>query len=157
MLQQRDKFVLSSEALQSQGDRCNQGRTPTDRQRSFQQNWAVFGLAPGGPWVRLAAGCMSLPMPAFKRVMIWAAVGAAFGFILWSIIGKYVISAVFGSVGGSVTCGPDVEAALGQFVRWGMYSALAGAVGVPIAAWSVARSRAKSAGVANNVGGSAAR
>jgi len=87
--------------------------------------------------------------------MIWAAVGAAFGFILWSIIGKYVISAVFGSVGGSVTCGPDVEAALGQFVRWGLYSALAGGVGVPIAAWSFGRSRSKNA-VTNNVGGSAA-
>ena len=94
-------------------------------------------------------------MIGFKRVMLWAGVGAAFGFIIWSIIGKYVISAFFGSMGGSVTCGPDVEAALGQFVRWGVYSALAGAVTVPIVAWSLRRSRSKNA-PPGNVGGSAA-
>lgn len=95
-------------------------------------------------------------MPGFKRFMLWAAVGAAFGFILWSIIGQSAVSVLFGSVGGSFTCKADVEQALGQFVRWQLYSALAGAVGFPIAAWSVRRSRPKNDAAPTNVGGSAA-
>lgn len=50
---------------------------------------------------------------------------------------------MFGSLGGTFTCKADVEHALQQFVRLQLYSALAGAILVPVITWVIRRAFGK--------------
>ena len=63
-----------------------------------------------------------------KRILVTLAVGSAIGFVIWSIIGKSLTSALFSSLGGTFSCQGDVEAALSKFVAMQLYSALGGGV-----------------------------
>ena len=83
-------------------------------------------------------------MPALKRVLTLALVGAALGFIIWSFLGQSAVSILFGSLGGSFTCKADVELGLQKFVQMQLYCALAGALAAPLGAWFVKRSLFKS-------------
>lgn len=77
--------------------------------------------------------CIVLRM--FKRNLNLALAGAAVGFIIWSFLGQSAVSIMFGSLGGTFTCKADVELGLQKFVRMQLYSAIAGAVLVPLVAW----------------------
>jgi membrane protein DedA with SNARE-associated domain len=72
-----------------------------------------------------------------------AGVGATLGFLLWSLMGQGAVSILFGSLGGTFTCKTDVEHALQQFVKLQLYSALAGAVVVPLLTWLIRRTFGK--------------
>ncbi len=74
-------------------------------------------------------------MSFMTRMLLAAAAGAALGFLICSIFGQGAVSLLFGSVGGTFTCKADVEQALQQFVRLQLYSALSGAVLVPLLTW----------------------
>ena len=63
-----------------------------------------------------------------KRTAFELAVGAAVGFVLWSLAGKSMTSMLFGSLGGTFSCRADVELALDKFLSMQLYSALLGAV-----------------------------
>lgn len=63
-----------------------------------------------------------------KRTAFELAVGAAVGFVLWSLAGKGMTSMLFGSLGGTFSCRADVELALDKFLSMQLYSALLGAV-----------------------------
>lgn len=75
----------------------------------------------------------------FKRILTLALAGAALGFLTWSILGQGAVSILFGSLGGTFTCKADVELGLQKFVRMQLYSAIAGAVLVPLGAWLIRR------------------
>lgn len=95
-------------------------------------------------------------MLTLKRIMTLSLVGAALGFLLWSIIGQNAVSLLFGSLGGTFTCKADVEQGLRQFVQWQLYCALGGAVLLPLGAWLIRRSFSKGSSVPSNTGQPAA-
>jgi len=74
-----------------------------------------------------------------KRALLLASVGAALGFLVWSIFGQRAVSLLFGSLGGTFTCKTDVEHALQEFVKLQMFSALGGAIVVPLLTWLLYR------------------
>ncbi len=78
-----------------------------------------------------------------KRMLLFSAVGAALGFLACSMFGQSAVSLMFGSLGGTFTCKTDVEHALQEFVKLQLYSALSGAVLVPLLTWLIRRSLAK--------------
>ena len=63
-----------------------------------------------------------------KRALVQASVGAVLGFVIWCLLGKRMTSMLFGSLGGTITCRPDVEVALDKFVAMQLYSAIGGAL-----------------------------
>lgn len=67
-------------------------------------------------------------MAVLKRSLVALLVGAALGFVLWSIFGKSATSMMFTSLGGTFSCQTDVELALDKFVSMQLYSALGGGV-----------------------------
>ena len=72
-----------------------------------------------------------LPQPMLlwiKRTLTEMAVGAVLGFTGWCLMGKYMTSVMFGSLGGTFSCRADVELGLDKFVAMQLYSALTGAV-----------------------------
>lgn len=87
-----------------------------------------------------------------KQLSLLAGVGATLGFLLWSLMGQGAVSILFGSLGGTFTCKTDVEHALQQFVRLQLYSALTGAVAVPLITWLIRRSFRKKGTSVEQVG-----
>jgi hypothetical protein len=63
-----------------------------------------------------------------KRTGVELAVGAALGFVIWSLLGKGLTSMLFTSLGGTFSCQADVASALDRFLAMQLYSALGGAV-----------------------------
>src|SRR5690606_139684 len=88
-------------------------------------------------------GCIVSAMR--KRTLTWALAGAAVGFIIWSLIGQSMVSALFSCLGGPFSCQADVEAALSKFVRMQFYGALGGGVLAPLGAWLLSRPKAEKA------------
>jgi hypothetical protein len=82
-------------------------------------------------------------MSLAKRMLLFSGVGAAIGFLICSIFGQSGVSLIFGSVGGTFSCKTDVEHALQQFVRLQLYSALSGAVLLPLLIWLIRRAVGK--------------
>jgi len=86
-----------------------------------------------------------------KRAVVELTVGAVLGFVLWCLLGKRILSAWFGSPGGSFSCQLDVVNALDRFVAMQLYSAIAGAVvafiGVQLLRrwWAKSRTKLKAA------------
>lgn len=78
-----------------------------------------------------------------KRTAVQLAVGASLGFTAWSLIGAWLTSLMFSSLGGTFSCKADVEAALSKFISMQMYSALAGGVGAVVLMTLVRRRFAK--------------
>jgi hypothetical protein len=82
-----------------------------------------------------------------KRTSVELSVGAAVGFVVWCLLGKWVTSIMFGSLGGSINCSTDVEKGLDKFVSMQLYSAIGGALFAVVTMviarrlWSKARAR----------------
>lgn len=71
------------------------------------------------------------------------ALGALLGFGLWSLIGSWLTSLLFGSVGGSFSCKADVELALARYIVMQVYSAVGGALVFVSASWLLRRALVK--------------
>jgi hypothetical protein len=56
-------------------------------------------------------------------------VGTALGVLVWELVGRRLLALKYGSLGGTITCAPDVERALADFDGGLRTAAALGAVG----------------------------
>jgi hypothetical protein len=88
-----------------------------------------------------------------RLVVMQLLVGLGIGVAAWELIGRWILSLEFGSIGSSVTCSTDVEQALSEFDSGLRISALVGALAFVALALVVRfllwrrRQKAKSSGV----------
>lgn len=129
--------LTNHEAASSTGCRASGISSPT------VLGHPVFGRLASAASGQGAKGSVISGMHFVKRILLLATIGAALGFLTWSILGQGGVSLMFGSLGGTFTCKADVEHALQQFVRWQLYCALAGAVVVPCLTWLIRRAIGK--------------
>lgn len=78
-----------------------------------------------------------------RAVLNRLAVGALIGFGLWSVVGGWATSLLFGSLGGSFSCRTDVELALGRYIAMQVYSAAGGALLFVAGGWLIRRAVTK--------------
>jgi hypothetical protein len=102
-----------------------------------------------------------------RRIVMELLVGLGLGVAVWELVGRSIITQMYGSIGSTVTCATDVEQALAQFDSGLRLSALIGAVAfvvlmavVRILLWRRRQQKAKAAAgdaVAPKPGGAAGR
>ncbi len=78
-----------------------------------------------------------------KQWLARLAIGAFVGFGLWSLVGRSLTSMWFGSLGGTFSCREDVEVALGRYIGGQLYSAVGGAIALPLGHFLIRRWFAK--------------
>jgi hypothetical protein len=64
-----------------------------------------------------------------RVVVMQLLVGLGLGVAIWELLGRWILSLKYGSIGSSVTCSADVERALTEFDSGLRISALVGALG----------------------------
>jgi hypothetical protein len=64
-----------------------------------------------------------------RTLSVQLLIGLSLGVLIWELIGFRLLGLKYGSFGSSVTCSPDVNAALAEFDGGLRTSALLGAVG----------------------------
>lgn len=83
---------------------------------------------------------MAEPKTLWQRLRVLSVqllIGLSLGVVFWELVGYRILGLKYGSLGSSVTCAPDVNAALAEFDGGLRISALLGAVGFVVAKFAL--------------------